>query len=215
MISLDKFTLPQVDPLERELLARGVPLEKVYPEEYQKESLDSVLLLPSLEIPNCLSKKVLQYIPLTGKASVRVDVYSSNAGNFNEENYYLKVSGRSFSEQVSLGLFDSHEEAPCQQDYIASLVSTLENKGYNAFAEGAIVNLKGYNNSFSKLEAMDKIFKVLHSSGQIPLMKDFLITNFPSSSYHPGQDKDLTNASSSAIAIQFNKKYNYLKRSLS
>ena len=210
--------LAEEDSVAKERIARGAMLEDIYPDDYSdSEGLEIEVKTqePRQEAKETInyynSSDILKYVSLLGKASLHLNVRASNLGGYNEQSYFLDIFNGKKTDEVFLGTFDRTEEPPAQQVILEEVQSFLE-KDYKVTAQGDKLDILGYKSDEAKIGAMQEIYHKIHSYEQIPLMKDFLREYFPKSNYASGKEHDLDRVSATAVVIQFNNKYNQVRR---
>ena len=157
---------------------------------------------------------VLENIPLPGRAVFYGTLSPITLGQYNERGYSLKLSSR----QRKNGIIQSfaftrgeREKEPEAKDYLTQINDFLIDSGYNSkFILDFVLEINGYKNNFLRKEKMEEIKK--RGKDKIPIMREFLIVNFPLSKYGEGEANDLSKRSATKVGMEFDEKYRYVKR---
>lgn len=213
------FVLPYK---ETEKISRGKTLEEIYPEEYEerenffihpKEVIkdEKQIYTPSKEITDYIKKN----IPLPGEASFSFNIYPTILGDYSEKGYLLGIYSNQWNKKIKEEFafaLEKNEEEPSIQEVTGGLEKYFSSMGYCAEIEKENrLNFNGYNKKEILLEKMQEI-ENLTGKKIIPIMRKFLVINFPKSHYGEDEKNDLTRELASEIPRIFHKKYNYIKR---
>jgi hypothetical protein len=223
MNTIDHYIDPKVyfrsNEEERERLARGESLEDVYPDDYRDDKRDEDFSI-SLKRNEENKKQRKPYIqdaaryikektPLPGQASFSLRIRYTHLGDYTDENekciLYVQRQG-----DLEKRIIDCPEEDPRVEKIVNELEETLSSEDYRVKKEGNELKINGYKDKLL-LEKM-KETKEIFGSRKIPMMREFLVVNFPNSCYGRGQKNDLTLKTAMGVKKTFIAKYNHLKK---
>lgn len=169
------------------------------------------------KLSNNLLNYVLKNTSLPGKGNLSGKVSRLESKTSIENNYILRTATKkwngTFYQNFSFQAHPSIQE-PIANDYLSEINKKLNERGYNSKLdeENSFLEINGYKSNKLRKEKMDQIF--LRGKDKIPLMREFLVENFPKSNYGEGEKNDLQKKWPSAIVSFFKKKYSYVKREL-
>lgn len=220
---------------EREAISRGAFLQEIYESEHDKgeiegpryENSERLIITPprnieipkpksidSLFIPKGIFNFVLKNIPLPGKARFYGNISPTILGDYNEKGYLLNLSSQQWNRRInqSFGFgLENGEEEPEAKEYLIGINDFLIDRGYDSRVnlEESALEINGYKDNFLRKEKMEEI--LTRGKDKTPLMREFLVANFPHSNYGEGESHDLLRRSATAVEMRFNKKYSYVK----
>lgn len=220
--------------IEREAISRGAYLQDLYDNSendkgeiegpaYENENKIILPPIQNVELPKSIEKFfvpqdictfIRNNIPLPGKTNFYGSIRPTILGDSTDRGYNLNLSiqqwNRKITQNFGFGL-ERGEEIPEIKEYFEGINNYLINNGYNSRVrlEENILEVNGYKDNLLRKEKMDEIKK--RRSDKIPLMREFLVTNFPNSNYGEGEEHDLLKKSATAVEMRFNEKYSYVK----
>lgn len=222
---------------ERDAISRGAYLQEIYEDfEHDKDEItgsaeenSKKLILPfsqagiiskpksldSIFMPGEIINFVLENIPLPGKIRFYGKIFPTVLGDYNERGYGLNLSSQQWNHRINrtfgFGL-EKGEEAPEIKEYLSGIHNFLIKHGYTSkiCLEQSALDINGYKDNYLRKEKMDKIKE--RKKDKIPLMREFLVANFPQAHYGEGESKNLSKKSATFVETCFNDHYNYVKR---